>query len=503
MGRIMVGLVVASCAGALLVAQPVNATPDPLADLPVSAHEVTGQDRSLRDPSREVIVMTQVGKRLRVRKYRTSTTTAAAKLTAALNKRPGVVATRNSTVRALGLETEPFGAKQYDMAMIGAPTAWASATGAGVTVAVLDTGVDARVADLAGRVLPELDMLPNVSPSPDSNGHGTLVASIIAAAHDGTGIAGVAPQANILPVAALDELGYGDVETVARGIIAAADAGARVINMSLGGPDRDKVLDAACQYAHARGAVLVAAAGNSKLDGNHRQYPAASPHVVAVASTDRGSSVSKFSNTGSYIDIAAPGEGIFGTVPGGGTESMDGTSAAAPHVSGTIALAASANPGLSADELTSVLLGTAVNAAGAVRTNTVGSGLVRTDLAVARAIALNVPKAQVTGVRTINSFDASPEPTKRKQNAVLVAKVRALGLDNVWQPAPPDYYIVRFEFRRSGTKRYKTITKSAVLLGGYATTQIKATKSGRWRAVIDLTDGTKAVSRSDYLKVRN
>lgn len=502
MGRITAGLVVAACATALLVPAPATAASDPLGHFPVAAREITGRETSLRDARREVVVMTRDGKRLRVRKYRTTSAAAAAKLTEYLNARPGVVATRNSTVRALGLQTEPYGVKQYDMPMIGAPAAWANSQGAGVTVAVLDTGVDARVADLAGRVLPELDMLPNVAPSPDSNGHGTLVASIIAAAHDGTGIAGVAPAANILPVAALDELGYGDVETVARGIIAAADAGARVINMSLGGPDRDKVLDAACEYAHARGAVLVAAAGNSKTDGNHRQYPAASPEVIAVASTDASGSVSKFSNTGSYIDIAAPGEHIYGSVPGGGTESMDGTSAAAPHVSGTVALAAAANPGLSADDLTGVVLGTAVSSTG-LRTNSLGSGLVRADLAVAQAIALNVPKAQVTGVRLINSFDAAPEPVKRHRQAVLVARVRALGLDGVWQPAPPDYYSVRFEFRRSGAKGYKTITQSAVVLGGYASTQVKVTKSGRWRAVIDLTDGTKAVSHSDYLAVRS
>ena len=100
-------------------------------------------------------------------------------------------------------------------------------------------------------------------------------------------MAGVAPQATILPISALDPAGYGDSSTVARGIIAAADAGARVINLSLGGPDRDPVLDEACAYAFAKGAVVVAAGGNSYLTGNQVQYPAASPNVLAVASVDR------------------------------------------------------------------------------------------------------------------------------------------------------------------------------------------------------------------------
>ncbi|MGV1004199.1 MAG: S8 family serine peptidase [Candidatus Nanopelagicales bacterium] len=503
MGRNTGRLVAVGVAALLLplgTGSPVAA--DQLGKLPVAATEITGADANLRDASREVVAVLRSGGRARVRKFRTASTTTAAQLVTYLNTRPGVVASRNATVRASSLDTEPMGSKQYDMTMIGAPTAWASSLGNGVVVAVLDTGVDSKVADLAGRVLPELDMLPDVAPSPDSNGHGTFVASIIAAAHDGTGIAGVAPGATILPVAALDEMGYGDVETVARGIIAAADAGAKVINMSLGGPDRDKVLDSACDYAHARGVVLVAAAGNSRKEGNRVQYPAASPNVIAVGSVDQSGNVSYFSNTGKYIDIAAPGEGIYGTTPRGKSESMDGTSAAAPHVSGAIALAAAVNPGLSADDLVSAVVGSAVNPAGAIRTNTLGAGVLRADLALNRAQALDAPAAEVTGVRRIDSFDASPEPVKRHENAALIAKVSALGLDGAWRTAPADTYQVRFEFNPAGKGGYRTLTTTSVLLGGYAATQFVAPKSGRWRAVIDLTDGTKAVSKSDYLKVR-
>ena len=229
--------------------------------------------------------------------------------------------------------------------MVGAPDAWATSQGAGVVVAVIDTGLDAAHPDLAGRVLPEIDLLPDVTPAPEQNGHGTRVASIIAGSLNATGMAGVAPQATILPVSALDPAGYGDSSTVARGIIAAADAGARVINLSLGGPDKDPVLDQACAYAFAKGAVVVAAGGNSYLTGNQVQYPAASPNVLAVASVDRTGNPSGFSNTGPHIDIAAPGEGVLAALPGGGYDEESGTSFAAPHVAAAVALVLSANPG--------------------------------------------------------------------------------------------------------------------------------------------------------------
>jgi subtilisin family serine protease len=501
-GKSLAVAVGVSCTVLLVPSAPAAA--DPLGKLPVPAVEVTHSDRSLRDSLREVVVLTRTSAGPRLRKFRTASAADAKKLAQALNRRPGVVATRNSTLRATttALENEPDGPQQSDMLMIGAPAAWPISEGAGVTVAVLDTGVDSTNPDLAGRVLPELDMLPEVSPTPDANGHGTMVASIIAAGLNGYGIAGVAPEATILPVAALDTMGYGDVATVASAIIAAADAGARVINMSLGGPDRDKVLDAACSYAHAKGSVLVAAAGNSRATDNAVQYPAASPFVVAVASVDSNGNPSNFSNTGRHIDIAAPGEGILGAVPGGDVGTMDGTSAAAPHVSGTLALAAAANPALSADELIDSVLGSAVDdASGDGKDKRRGFGLVRSDLAVARAQAITPPPVGYSGVRRINKVDAAPEPIRRGGQLTLIARLTALYLDNVWRADPGGTQVI-FEFKASGKRRYETVATTSTTAGGYAAMQVPAVKSGRWRARVLLTDGTQAIAHNDYVKVR-
>lgn len=477
---------------------------DQLANLPVPVVDVTHSDRSLRDIRREVVVLTPGRSgRPELRKLRTRTVGDARRLIAALNRRPGVTATANSRLRAnaTALESEPEGSAQGDLLMIGAPTAWETTTGAGVTVAVIDTGVDSVNPDLAGRVLPELDLLPEIDPIPDGNGHGTLVASIIAAGLNSYGVAGVAPDANILPVAALDYEGYGDVATVAKAIVAATDAGARVINLSLGGPDRDRVLDAACAYAHAKGAVLVAAAGNSRLERNETTYPAASPFVLAVGSVGADGAPSSFSNTGKYLDIAAPGEDIIGAAPGEGQNVMDGTSAAAPHVSGVIALAAAANPQLSSDELVQLVLGTAMDdPSGNGWDNRFGHGVVRADLAVASALAA-VPPAAATELRQVTGVDVAPEPVRRKRPLYVIVSVTRLYADGAWRADPGGTDVV-VEFKAAGKRKYTQQAVARTAPGGYAAIGLTAKKSGRWRARVIMPDGSVAVGPTDYVKVR-
>ena len=233
-----------------------------LGDLPVDAVDVTETDTSLRSTATEVTVLVEDGTGSpEVSKLRADSPAEAAELAAHLDAQPGVVAARTSRMRAFGaVNPEPMGPQQWNVAMVAAPDAWSVTRGAGVIVAVIDTGVDATHPDLVGRVLPEIDLLPEVTPDAIDNDHGTRVASLVAASLNAAGMAGVAPEAQILPVAALDPSGVGDSSTVARAIIAAADAGARVINLSLGGPDPDPVLDEACVYAYTKGAVLVAAA---------------------------------------------------------------------------------------------------------------------------------------------------------------------------------------------------------------------------------------------------
>lgn len=220
---------------------------------------------------------------------------------------------------------------------------WNLSRGSGLVVAVVDTGVDGTHEDLAGQVLPGYDFVTNATGARagwnDDNTHGTHVAGIIAAkANNGIGIAGLAPDTHILPVKVLDASGSGFSSTVAQGIIAATDAGARVINLSLGSPTGDPALLAAVQYAQAHGVVLVAAGGNLNAPGwitlNGENYPASYPGVIGVASSNSDCG----GIGGEHIDISAPGCNVLSTVPGNAYARYSGTSMATPQVTATAAL---------------------------------------------------------------------------------------------------------------------------------------------------------------------
>lgn len=203
--------------------------------------------------------------------------------------------------------------------------------GAGVTIAILDTGWVGHSAVAAGTVR-EIDIL-GASPEGDYSGHGTAVAGLIASTDPFA--PGIAPGSDILSIRVLDSNGEGDAFTLAQGIIAAANAGAQVINMSLGGYSDSGVLREAIRYVTAQGAVLVAASGN---DGLARvTYPAAYPEVIGVNAVDANSNRAPFSNYGQGIDVAAPGYQVNALWEGDQFVAFDGTSASAPLVSGMVA----------------------------------------------------------------------------------------------------------------------------------------------------------------------
>ena len=244
------------------------------------------------------------------------------------------------------LDTTPndtYWGSQWGLRRIGLPGAWDRTRGGpGVVVAVLDTGVDANHPDLRGAVLPGFDVVGNTTTTTDAEGHGTSVAGIIAARSDNaTGVAGICWTCSILPVKVLGDDGTGDMATLAAGIVKAVDAGARVINMSLGGPADSATLDQAISYAVAKNAVLVAAAGNDGVSTPF--YPAANPNVISVAATDDADQLYPWSNRGDWVRVTAPG---CDSAPGLSGSYVDfcGTSAAAPVVSGLAALAISVQP---------------------------------------------------------------------------------------------------------------------------------------------------------------
>jgi subtilisin family serine protease len=472
--------------------------------LPVPAEDVTNTDTSLRTTANEVTVLVTDGSGSpTVTKLRADSPAAAAELVAHLDEQPGVVAAPTTRLRAMeGITPEPLEPSQWNLPMVGAREAWAVSQGAGIIVAVIDTGLDAAHPDLAGRVLPEIDLLPEVTPAPEQNGHGTRVASLIAGSLNVVGMAGVAPQATILPVSALDPAGYGDSATVARGIIAAADSGARVINLSLGGPDQDPVLDQACAYAFARGSVVVAAGGNSYLTGNQVQYPAASPNVLAVASVDRSGNPSGFSNTGPHIDLAAPGEGVLAAIPGASFTEESGTSFAAPHVSAAVALVLSANPALSSAEAASLVQMTAADdISGNGRDDQLGQGILRADRAVAAAVVTPSSGLPANARVRLKAFNALGEPGRRGQATTFTVQVQARYPDGVWRGDPVPA-LVRFEFRPSGSKRYRQVAVVASGGDGRATLQAIPPRSGKWRARVQQPNGRWSMSGADFLKVR-
>jgi thermitase len=253
---------------------------------------------------------------------------------------------------AVGEPNDPYFDKQWGLsngndADIDAPEAWGLTSGSGsVLIAILDTGIDQDHEDLAGKLVGNKSFTSSEKED-DLYGHGTHVAGIAAAATDnGIGVAGVGYDSRLLNVKVLDDTGSGYYSWIAKGIIWAADNGAKVINMSLGGSAPSRTLEEAVNYAWKKGVVLVAAAGNS---GNRSPtYPAYYKNCIAVAATDSNDQKASWSSYGAWVDVAAPGVSIFSAVPNhtstlfGRVEPPyaygSGTSMATPHVAGVAAL---------------------------------------------------------------------------------------------------------------------------------------------------------------------
>ncbi|MBN1874000.1 MAG: S8 family serine peptidase [Anaerolineae bacterium] len=296
---------------------------------------------------------------------------------------------------------DPGWAQQWGPAHIGVPQVWSQITNtADIIVAVLDSGVYLGHADLQANLWRNRDEIATNGIDDDGNGkiddiagwhfyhawawdgtqytylpredagvdddygHGTHVAGIIGATiNNGVGIAGVAGNSygddshRVLPVKVLNQYGNGWYSDIALGILYAVDNGARVINISAGGSPASETLQAAVDYARARGALVIAATGN---ENDAVLYPAACDHVLAVAATDRADARAGFSNYGPQVDIAAPGVDIYSTWYRGNYITKSGTSMAAPHVSGVAALLWGTAPNLQAMQIGALLTSTAV-----------------------------------------------------------------------------------------------------------------------------------------------
>jgi len=260
---------------------------------------------------------------------------------------------------------DPLFGQQWAFTELGFHHAWVCSKGVGVDIAIVDSGVDSTHEDLAGAMGPTVSILGGVTTAGaggvDPNGHGTHVASVAAArAGNGLGTAGVAPGARIMSARVLDASGNGQSADVAAAIHWARTNGAEVINLSLGGGDVSHTVNLAVDQAVAAGIFVVAAGGNLGADSDPI-WPAAHPAAFAVGSVNSDGSVSQFSSRGEWVELVAPGSGIVAAAAGGGYTTKWGTSMAAPHVSGLVALMRGSDPGLTAPAIASRLRSTATD----------------------------------------------------------------------------------------------------------------------------------------------
>lgn len=325
-----------------------------------------------------------------------------------------------SPATARAATNDPLASQQWGLTATGATAVWSTTRGAGVIVAIVDSGsgphpdldanIEPGVAISGGAELADFSDI-------DNEGHGSHVSGIVAAiADNAVGVAGVAPAARILPIRVLDANGSGDSRDVARGIRLAADRGARVINLSLGGPFESSAVTQAIDYATSKGALTVAAAGNGGSLSTPK-WPAAYDGTIAVTSIDPDDQAPNFTQRGDYIDIAAPGSRIVSTAKGE-YNSQNGTSMSAAFVSGTAALLFSARPELTPAEVRDMILTSAVDIGASGRDPIFGAG----KLNVPGAFALLAARYPLVGPVSVTG----PTRVGATLNAAITGTASAL-----------------------------------------------------------------------------
>lgn len=314
---------------------------------------------------------------------------------------------------------DPATGSAWYLAKVGAPTAWDFSVGKSVTIAILDTGVNSTHPDLAANIVPGWNVVDNNNNTADVYGHGTAVAGVAAGVGNNmVGAAGIAWQSRIMPVRVSGLDGSASYSNMAKGITWAADQGARVANLSYQSVAGSATISSAASYLRNKGGVLVVCAGNS---GTQLSF-ATDANITAVSSTNSDDTFSSFSSFGTFVDIAAPGNGIYTTDAGGGYSSWAGTSFSSPIVAGVYALMIAANPLLTPASLDSAMLSSAQDLGTAGKDSHFGAGRVDAARAVSTARAMvatdtSAPSTSITspggggvlsGIANIDVYAADP-----------------------------------------------------------------------------------------------
>ncbi|MEM3705949.1 MAG: S8 family serine peptidase, partial [Candidatus Bathyarchaeia archaeon] len=294
----------------------------------------------------------------------------------------------NRQIPPEAIPNDPYYTKQWHLTKIEAPAAWDISTGnSNIIVAVLDSGVDPNHPDLAAKLLSGYNFYDNSYNTSDVYGHGTAVAGVAAAiTSNALGVAGMAWQCLILPIRATDPSGYTSYSLLSKGLVYAADKGAKTATMSFaiyGG----SALSSAAKYFMEKGGLAVGAGGNS---GTYCDDPD-NPYIISVSATTGSDTIASWSTYGPFIDLAAPGSGIYTTLRGGGYGSVSGTSFSTPLTAGLIALIFSANPSLTPQQVEQILKTTAVDLGEQGYDIHYGWGRINASKALQQAIGVSPP----------------------------------------------------------------------------------------------------------------
>ena len=329
---------------------------------------------------------------------------------------------------------DPYVGSQWHLTKMGVPTAWDTAQGSGITIAILDTGVDGSHPDLSSHMVAGWNFADNNANTADVMGHGTKAAGAAAAiSNNSIGVAGIAGQSKIMPIRVTAPNGSFYYSAVAAGLTFAADNGAKVANMSIYGALNSSSIISAAQYMKNKGGLVVTSAGNNGINEGW----SASTSMIPVSATSSNDAVTGWSSYGGFVAMSAPGTGIWTTTSGGGYASVSGTSFSSPVTAGVVALMMAANPQLANTEVEQLLYATAVDLGTAGRDIYYGHGRVDAGAAVQAA-------------RAATSTADTTRPTAAISNPLSNATVS--GLVSVDVSASDNVGVVRVELWVNGTK---------------------------------------------------